>query len=183
MKAVLREPLLHFALLGAALFFVYGWIGEEAPAPTEIVISAKTIEGLALSFQRVWDRPPTQAELDELIAEQTKEEIYYREGVAAGLDRDDSIIRRRLRQKMEFLTEDLAAQAEPTDAELQKFVDQHADRYRTPDASGELPPLAEIRERAVRHWLAERKQRATDALYEKLRKGYTVRIERDTDGA
>jgi hypothetical protein len=128
----LREPLLHFLLLGALLFAAYAWVGKDEGAPDEILVSAATVAGLAQTFQRTWQRPPTQVELDNLVAEHVKEEIFYREALAAGLERDDMIIRRRLRQKLEFLSEDLASQVEPTDAELIAYVKAHAERYEAP---------------------------------------------------
>jgi hypothetical protein len=102
---LLREPLLHFAVLGALLFALHGWLGAGTVEDAEIVVPAHTVAALARDFERAYERPATQAELDELIGEYVREEVYYREAVAAGLDRDDAIIRRRLRQKMEFAAE------------------------------------------------------------------------------
>jgi hypothetical protein len=180
MTAWLREPLVHFSVLGLGLFFLHGIVGDEDELPTEIVVTEKTIEGLAHSFQGAWDRSPTTAELDELIAEYTKEEIYFRAAVAAGLDRNDPVVRRRLRQKMEFLTAEPVTE-QPTGAELDRFIARHADRYRVTDTTARA--LEDLRERAARDWLRRRKEQANDAFYEKLRQGYSVRIERATDGA
>jgi hypothetical protein len=125
-----REPLLHFIVLGGLLFLAYRWLGDGEGAPAQIVVSANAIGGLAQGFQRTWQRPPTQSELGALIEEHIKDEIYYREALAAGLDREDTIVRRRLRQKMEFLQEDVAAQIEPTDVELRAYLERNAERYR-----------------------------------------------------
>lgn len=130
MKALLRDPLVHFLLLGAGLFALYRLVAGEDLGPKEIVVTARTVEGLADNWQRVWLRPPTQIELDRLIDDYVREEVLYRAALAAGLDRDDTIVRRRLRQKMEFVTDDLAAQVEPTDAELQGYLDRHPDAFR-----------------------------------------------------
>ena len=175
MASWLREPLLHFSVLGLALFLLYQGIGRNEEPSTEIVVSASTIEALAHGFRGVWDRPPTRAELDELIAEYTKEEIYYRAAVAAGLDHDDPVVRRRLRQKMEFLTSEPVGDDVPGNAELEAFIIQHADRYRA--STGETPDAQALRERAARDWLADRKRHANDVFYETLRKDYSVRIE------
>jgi peptidyl-prolyl cis-trans isomerase C len=175
MASFLREPLLHFSLLGAALFVLYLGIGQPEESAKNIRVSASTIEALAHGFQSVWDRPPSRSELDQLIAEYTKEEIYYRAAVEAGLDRDDPVVRRRLRQKMEFLTSEPVREEKPGDPELEKFIARHAERYRESD--GAMPPVASVRERAIRDWLAERRQLASDAFYEKLRKEYSVQIE------
>jgi hypothetical protein len=132
MKTLLRDPLLHFLLLGAGLFVLYRLVAGDEVGPREIVVSARTVEGLADNWQRVWQRPPTQAELDRLVEDYVREEVLYREALAAGLDRDDTIVRRRLRQKMEFVSDDLAAQAAPTDSELQGYLDAHPDAFRRP---------------------------------------------------
>jgi parvulin-like peptidyl-prolyl isomerase len=133
MKRLLREPLLHFLLIGAVLFVLYGLLNRgQSGAPREIVISASRVEALAGNFATVWMRPPTAAELKGLIDDYVAEEVYYREAIAMGLDQDDTVIRRRLRQKMEFISEDIAAAAEPTDAELQSYLEQHADKFALP---------------------------------------------------
>lgn len=124
-----REPLVRFILLGGLLFLAYGWWGGEGERSSEIVVSARTIAGLAQGFSRTWQRPPTQQELTGLIEQQIKDEIYYREALAAGLDRDDTIVRQRLRQKLEFLQEDIVAQIKPTDAELRAYLERNAARY------------------------------------------------------
>lgn len=125
MKRLLREPLVHFLVLGAALFAIYELRnGSGAPAG-RIVIGAGQIEHLAAGFARTWMRPPTQEELAGLLRDHVREELATREALALGLDRDDTIVRRRLRQKLEFLTEDLAGLAEPTDAELEAFLRAH----------------------------------------------------------
>jgi hypothetical protein len=128
----MREPLVHFILLGALLFLAYGWWGDEDAGSSDIVVSARTIGGLAQGFTRTWQRPPTQQELDALVEQHIKDEIYYREALAAGLDRDDTIVRQRLRQKMEFLQEDVAAQIEPSDEDLRAYLERNAGRYETP---------------------------------------------------
>jgi hypothetical protein len=123
LQKIPREPLLHFLVLGAGLFVLFGLVGTPSEAPKDrIMVSAAKIENLAQLFERIWRRPPTAAELDGLIEDHVKEEILYREALALGLDQDDTVIRRRLRQKMEFVSEDIATQAEPTEAELQAFL-------------------------------------------------------------
>ena len=130
---ILREPLLHFVVLGVGLFVLFGAIGEPAEErQDQIVVSAAKIDNLAELFRRTWRRPPTRAELDGLIEDHVKEEILYREALALGLEQDDIVIRRRLRQKMEFISEDVAAQAEPGEGELRAFLTEHAERFREP---------------------------------------------------
>ena len=133
MKRLLREPLLHFVLIGAALFLLYGLLNRgQSDAPREIVISEARVDALAENFATVWMRPPTAVELKGLIDDYVAEEVYYREAVAMGLDQDDTVIRRRLRQKMEFISEDVAAATEPTDAQLQAYLEQQADKFALP---------------------------------------------------
>jgi len=131
MKKILREPLLHFLLLGAAIFAAYGLVSKPSSGePGKIVISARQIAAMAEGFTRTWRRPPTRAEIEGLIRDQVQEEVYCREAMALGLDKADTIIRRRLRQKMEFVSDDVAALAEPTDDELSAFLKSHADTFR-----------------------------------------------------
>lgn len=132
MKSLLREPLLHFLVIGAALFLYFHFSGGSAgPGSTRIVLSSGQIAHLEAGFTRTWSRPPTEAELKGLIDEWVREEIAVREAMSAGLDRDDTVIRRRLRQKLEFLIEDSAEASPPTDDELKAWLAQHADQYRT----------------------------------------------------
>jgi parvulin-like peptidyl-prolyl isomerase len=133
MAKVLREPLFHFLLAGLALFLLYELIrGGESDAPREIVISEARVEALAESFAAVWMRPPTPQEIKGLVDDFVAEEIFYREGIAMGLDQDDTVIRRRLRQKMEFIAEDAATAVEPSDEQLQAYLAQHAAKFVAP---------------------------------------------------
>jgi PPIC-type PPIASE domain len=120
-------------LLGAALFGLFSMFGKnnEAGGPAKIVISAARVATLADGFARTWRRPPTEEELQGLVDDYIREEVFYREGRAAGFDRDDVVIRRRVRQKMEFLAEDVAA-ADPTEEQLATFLASHPERFRTP---------------------------------------------------
>lgn len=129
LSRILREPLVHFLAIGAILFVLNGWIGRHrVPESSRIVVSAGRIEHLAASFAQVWNRSPTDAELDGLIDDFVLEEILYREAIALGLDRDDTFVRRRLRQKMEFLNE--GAVPSPTDADLEAYLAQHPGTFR-----------------------------------------------------
>jgi hypothetical protein len=129
----LREPLVHFLLIGAGLFVLYSLLNRgERDAPLDIVVSEARVEALAENFARTWMRPPTAQEMRGLIDDYVAEEVYYREAVAMGLDRDDLVIRRRLRQKMEFISADVAAATPPTDAQLQAYLEQHAEKFLMP---------------------------------------------------
>ena len=113
---LLREPLVHFLLLGAVLFGVFALVGERTSERTgHIVVTPGHLEHLTISFTRTRQRPPTVQELAGLMDDYIREEVLYREAVAMGLDRDDTIVRRRLRQKLEFLTEAVAETAPPSE--------------------------------------------------------------------
>jgi hypothetical protein len=132
-SALLREPLLHFLVLGAALFGLFHLLdNKKADTPTRILISSARIANLADGFARTWQRPPSREELQGLVDDYVRDEVFYREGRAAGLDRDDVIIRRRVRQKMEFFAEDISA-PEPSEAQLADYLASNADRFKTED--------------------------------------------------
>ena len=127
--SILREPLVHFLVIGAVLFALFRLVDDPPPSTAEIVVTRGQIDQLATSFRLVWQRQPTGQELDGLIEDYIREEVLYREAVALGLDRDDTIIRRRMRQKLEFLAEDLSAQVEPDEESLQTWFEAHPDAY------------------------------------------------------
>jgi hypothetical protein len=131
MKRILKEPLLHFLLLGAALFAAYSFVSQPSSSePGKIVVTVGQVEHLAAGFAKTWQRPPTDAELKGLVDDWVREEIATREAIALGLDRDDTVIRRRLRQKLEFVSDDIAAQTEPTDADLNVYLQAHPGSFR-----------------------------------------------------
>jgi hypothetical protein len=127
----MREPLVHFLVLGALIFGVYQWRGSGGPDPRRIVITSSQVDSIIAAFVRTWQRQPTEQELKEQLDERLREEIAAREATAMGLDRDDAVILRRLRQKFEFLTEDTVDLAPPTDADLQAWLDANPDAFRT----------------------------------------------------
>jgi hypothetical protein len=130
---LLREPLLQFLALGAMLFGLHGFIGKRsAEAPEKIVVSASRVTNLGDGFARTWRRSPSEQELQGLIEDYVRDEVFYREGRAAGLDRDDVIIRRRVRQKMEFLAEDMSG-LEPSDEQLAAYLASNPERFRAED--------------------------------------------------
>lgn len=130
LNRIFREPLLHFFVLGALLFALFSWTSDDGMrAPDEIVIDAALVASFRSQFERVWQRPPTPEELSGVVENWIREEVFYREGMALGLDRDDPILRRRVAQKMEFISEDLA-DTPPTDDELRGFFADNAADYR-----------------------------------------------------
>lgn len=131
-RLILHEPLVQFLILGALLFLFFQWTGGGSGAGSNrIVITPGQIDHLAVGFAGTWQREPTSDELKGLIDDYVKEEMATREAVAMGLDRDDTIIRRRLRQKVEFLSEEASSAAPPTDAELQDWMTRHPASFRS----------------------------------------------------
>jgi len=135
MKRLLREPLVHFLLLGALLFAGYAYFdrgrGGVEP-PKQIQLSLDNIAQLAMLFQSQWKRDPTPEELGRMVESKVEEEVLYREGLAMGLDKDDTIVKRRMAQKMQFIAEDVAAARVPTSAELRAWFDKNTDKFQDP---------------------------------------------------
>ena len=131
MKKLWREPLVHFLIIGAGLFLAFDLTNDErTDAPNRILVDASQVEQLAAQFKRTWLRAPTDKELAGLIESHVRDEVYYREALAMGLDRNDPQVRRRMRLKLEFLLEDLTAEAPPGDEVLRAYLQQHPDRFR-----------------------------------------------------
>jgi len=128
---VLREPLLHFAVLGAALFVGYGLVRPSSADSDTIVVTAGQVASLEAQFVSAWQRPPTDQERSAIIEGHVRDEVLYREGVALGLDRDDPVIRNRVKQKVEVLSED-ALGVEPTEADLAQYLAAHAEEFAIP---------------------------------------------------
>jgi hypothetical protein len=131
MKKLLHEPLVHFLLIGLLVFAGFKVTSPNgAGEPGKIVVTQAQVESLVTGFTRTWQRPPTTLELEGLIREYIREEVCTREAIALGLDKDDSVIRRRLRQKLEFISDSVASQAEPTEEQLEKYLKAHSDSFR-----------------------------------------------------
>jgi len=131
---VLSEPFVHFLAIGALIFVAYAAIdrGTDAPQEETIVVSAGQIGQIFEVFSRTWQRPPTPEELRGLIDAYVKEEVYYREGRKLGLDDNDTVFRRRLQQKMEFLMEPSAAELTPEEGALEAFLAANREAFRIP---------------------------------------------------
>ena len=127
---LLREPLFQFLIIGGLLFALYSAVSGPAPAPTnQIVIEPERVAQLAAGYEAVWRRRPDDNELNALVESYVREEIYYREALALGLEQDDTIIRRRLQQKMEFLTDSGAEFLEPDPGELEAYYAANEQRF------------------------------------------------------
>lgn len=130
MKALLKEPLLHFLLLGAALFLIYS-LRSKGQTNNEITIPASKIAQITYSFEKTRQRKPTKAELDALIENYFKEQVAYLKGVEMGLLDGDGIIQKRVQQKLEFIVEDAVTNLDPSDEQLTVFLQNHNDDYRS----------------------------------------------------
>jgi hypothetical protein len=131
---LLKEPLLHFLVVGAVLFGAYAWLNRGAPENSAGVvrITAGEVAWLKETWARQWQRAPDDRELQGLVADYLREELLAREARAMGLDVGDTIVRRRLAQKMTFLLEDTARIAEPAEEELHRLYEANRERFRAP---------------------------------------------------
>jgi len=135
MKRLLREPLVHFLLLGAILFGVYALAApghDRIEQSKQIRLTIDDLSQLVLVFRSQWRRDPSPEELRSLIEDRVHEEVLYREAIALGIDKDDTIVKRRMAQKMQFLAEDIAAAREPTQKELVTWYETHRDQFASP---------------------------------------------------
>jgi len=135
LKRWLGEPLLHFLLIGIALFAVYAYLHRGrggVESSRQIVLTLDELRQMDMYFESQWHRAPTPAEFQALVEDKVREEVLYREGIAMGLDKDDTIVKRRMAQKMQFLAEDVAAAHEPSTAELKAWFDKNKDKFALP---------------------------------------------------
>ena len=127
MKNLIREPLFHFLFFGGLLFGLYAWVSDPDEDGQTIIISDYDMENLIASWEMQWKRLPTDDELKRLVEQNIKQEIFYQEALKMNLDHNDEIIKRRLAQKMQFLSNDLAKLRQPTEEEIQAFYQTHKD--------------------------------------------------------
>lgn len=133
MKRWLKEPLLHFLVAGGLLFAAYAWLNRGGGDEQRVVrISVAEVNWLKETWSRQWNRVPNEHEMRGLVADYLKEVLLAREARELGLDQNDTIVRRRLAQKMEFLVQDTARLAEPGEDELRRFYEGARERYRMP---------------------------------------------------
>lgn len=168
MNRLLREPLLHFLFIGAAIFWVNAWRAKDQPKPTAaplpvIEINARQIEQMKQVWLRERKRPPLESELRQQIDDYVQEEVLYREALALGLDRDDSVIRQRMAQKMQFLY-----------SEIDPMVGSEvATSAANPDGTKRSP--AEARERLLRQKAEKEAENAH--LVKDLEKRYRISVD------
>jgi hypothetical protein len=131
---LLKEPLIHFLVLGALLFGAWSWMNRnrhDPPYGRQVRIGPGDVAWLKETWTRQWQREPTRDELRGLVMDYLREELLAREARAMGLEENDTIVRRRLAQKLEFLLQDTARLAEPTEDDLHKFYLANPERFQT----------------------------------------------------
>lgn len=126
---MLKEPLLHFLLIGILIFLAHALVGDHGPADNEIVLTNAKQQRLVAAFAATWNRPPNEAEFESILEDWIREEIAYRQGIDMGLDGDDTVIRRRLRQKVELLAEEIVSMAPPETEELANYLAANMEDY------------------------------------------------------
>ena len=129
------EPLIQFLIIGAAIYGAYAMFAtpEENFRDTLVHVDSNRINGFISEWEARWNRPPTSEEIDGLIQSYIKEDVLYRQAVAMGLNEDDPITRRRMAQKLEFLTSDLAMMVQPADGALEQYFNDNSEAYLAPD--------------------------------------------------
>jgi hypothetical protein len=135
LKRWLREPLLHFLLIGLVLFGFYAYKNRgrgRSESPRQIVLSLDQLRTMEAYFESQWHRRPTPQEFQAMVEDEVKQEVLYREGLVMGLDKDDTIVKRRMAQKVQFLAEDLATAHEPSSAELKAWFEKNTDKFVLP---------------------------------------------------
>ena len=129
-QKILKEPLVHFLIIGLVLFFVFNVVSPDDRDRT-IIIDEYDLNEVITKWKSQWKRDPSTQELKALLDNYIKEEIYYREALAMNLDHNDEIIRRRMAQKMKFLTQDIVEDMEIDDENLQAFLEANQEKFRT----------------------------------------------------
>lgn len=171
---LLKEPLLHFILIGAALFGVYALVNRTVETAV-ISVTPEKIQRLQSAFSNDWDRAPSAEELQELIHDYVRDELAVREGLALGLDRGDPVVRQRIRQKLELMVEEGAVVRAPADTELEIYLQENAPLFR--DENNALPKLEEIRSLVIFEWENQHRLEQLDRFYSDLEARYRVQVE------
>eukprot|EP00873_Tetraselmis_striata_P011216 jgi/Tetstr1/431480/TSEL_002132.t1 len=136
-RRVFKEPVVQFLCVGGVLFGAYVFFAEPEETPREtILISQARVQSLADFFQTLRNRAPTAEEMDGLIDDYVAEEVLYREAIKLGLDKDDLVVRRRMRQKLELMLVDMTRGVQPDEERLKDFFDANRDNYGFLDVAG-----------------------------------------------
>ena len=135
LNRLVREPLVHFLLIGAGIYGLYGILGSSPERDDErtIIVSSGEIKARSDQWTKLWARPPTEEELAGLIRDYVRTQVLYREAMAMGLENGDVVIERRLAQRMQLLAENLIKPEEPSEDELRAWFEANAKEFKQPD--------------------------------------------------
>ena len=169
---LLKEPLLHFLLIGVGLFFLFSQLNsdEEVSDAQQIIINKSKLEILSSIFMEENSIPPTEIEIQELLENVIREEVLSREAIALGLDKDDRVIRHRLAQKMQYLFEDVAMMDEPSDEVLKAYFQEN----KTSFINEEGTEYSKVKQQVKREWLVVEQQKENKIFYEDLKSRYEI---------
>jgi len=172
---LLKEPLLHFLLIGVGLFFLFAQLNneEEASNRQQILIKKSKIEILSGIFMEENSVPPTDKEIQEFLKNYIREEVLSREAIAIGLDQDDRVIRHRLAQKMQYLFEDVAMVEEPSDEVLKAYFQENKASF-SDDEGTENLEYSKIKQQVKRDWLTAEQKKENEIFYENLKSNYEI---------
>lgn len=169
---LLKEPLLHFLLIGVGLFFLFSQLNsdEEASDTQQIIINKSKLEVLSGTFMEENSVPPTEIEIQELLENLIREEVLSREAITMGLDKDDRVIRHRLAQKMQYLFEDVAMVDEPSDEVLKAYFQENKGSFNNAEGT----EYSKVKQQVKREWLANEQQKENQIFYEDLKSRYEI---------
>ena len=171
---LLKEPLLHFLLIGVGLFFLFSQLNsdEETSNTQQIIINKSILEVLSSAFIEENGRVPTRKEMQKLLEDDIREEVLYHEAISQGLDKDDRVIRHRLAQKMKYLFEDVTMLDEPSDEVLKAYLQENSEKFTK--SSGNVPKYSELKQQLRNEWIAKEQKKENEAFYESLKSRYNI---------
>lgn len=172
---LLKEPLLHFLLIGVGLFFLFSQLNseEEASDTQQIIMNKSKIAVLSGIFMEENSIPPTDKEIQELLENNIREEVLSREAIALGLDKDDRVIRHRLAQKMQYLFEDVAMVDEPNDEVLKAYFQENKASFSNEEGTDNLE-YSKVKQKVKREWLTKQQKKENEIFYEDLKSRYKI---------
>ena len=130
-KKLIKEPLFQFIIIGIGLFFIFKLANKET-AYGEVTIDDQLLAELSIKWENLRKRQPTANELMGLLATYVEDEVFYQEAIAKGLDQNDEIIKRRLSQKMEFISDEMASTLQPSIENFKSYYNDHSEDYMKP---------------------------------------------------
>ena len=177
---LLKEPLLHFLLIGVGLFFLFSQLNsdEQSGDTQQIIINKSNLAVLSGTFMEENGVPPTELELQALLETNIREEVLSREAIAVGLDKDDKIIRHRLAQKMQYLFEDVAMVSEPNDEVLKAYFQENMSSFSNDEGSKNLE-YSKLKQQVKRDWVEKEQQKENEIFYEDLKSRYKIILDTD----